>query len=149
MAADLVTCPFCALEFEAGDSLCEHGCPLRSSCGLVRCPACDYEFPRGGRSLRRLGRLLRRTGSVDACRRFESVGDLERGERATVVSLAGGAHRRNALAVFGLVPDSEITLIQNRPACVVRVGETELALDPEIARDILVRRVARLVEAVR
>ena len=140
MAANYVICPFCALEFEAADSACEHGCPLRTSCGLLRCPSCDYEFPRAGRSTSWLGRLLRGTPPADPCHRFQSVSDLESGQSATVVSLSGGASRRNALAVFGLVPDSEITLVQTRPACVVRVGETELALDPEIARDILVRR---------
>jgi Fe2+ transport system protein FeoA len=140
MTAEYVICPFCALEFEAADSLCEHGCPLRTSCGLLRCPGCDYEFPRAARSVTWLGRLLRREPAVDACHRFQSVSDLDSGQSATVVSLGGGTHRRNALAVFGLVPESEITLIQSRPACVVRIGQTELALDPEIAREILVRR---------
>jgi Fe2+ transport system protein FeoA len=37
------------------------------------------------------------------------------------------------------VPGAEVTLIQRRPACVVKIGETELALDPEIAADLLVR----------
>jgi Fe2+ transport system protein FeoA len=142
MAADLVICPFCALEFEAADSLCAHGCPLRASCGLLRCPSCDYEFPRAARSTTWLGRLLHRAPPVDPCHRFQPVSDLESGQSATVIALGGGAYRRNALAVFGLVPESEITLVQRRPACVVRVGETELALDPEIAREILVRRPA-------
>jgi Fe2+ transport system protein FeoA len=43
--------------------------------------------------------------------------------------------------VFGLGPDAEITLVQRQPACVIRIGETELALDPDIARDILVQPV--------
>ena len=42
--------------------------------------------------------------------------------------------------MFGLVPGARIRLIQRQPACVVKVGETELALDPEIARDVLVAR---------
>ena len=41
--------------------------------------------------------------------------------------------------MFGLVPETEITIVQLRPACVIRVGETELALDREIAEEILVR----------
>jgi Fe2+ transport system protein FeoA len=84
--------------------------------------------------------LLRRAPPVDPCQRFQPVSDLESGQSAIVIALGGGASRRNALAVFGLVPESEITLVQSRPACVVRIGETELALDPEIAREILVRR---------
>jgi hypothetical protein len=30
-------------------------------------------------------------------------------------------------------------LVQHQPACVIRIGETELALDADIARDILVQ----------
>jgi Fe2+ transport system protein FeoA len=49
--------------------------------------------------------------------------------------------RHNTLAVFGLVPGSEVVLVQQQPSCVIRVGETELALDAEIAREILVQRL--------
>jgi Fe2+ transport system protein FeoA len=41
--------------------------------------------------------------------------------------------------VYGLGPDAEITLVQHQPACVIRIGETELAIDSDIARDILVQ----------
>jgi Fe2+ transport system protein FeoA len=61
------------------------------------------------------------------------------GERAKVLCLGGGSSsRNNSLAVFGLVPGAEVTVVQQRPSCVLRVGETELALDTEIASDILV-----------
>ena len=46
------------------------------------------------------------------------------------------------LAAFGINPGSEITLHQTRPAFVVRLGETELAIDKEIAREIFVRPLA-------
>jgi Fe2+ transport system protein FeoA len=36
------------------------------------------------------------------------------------------------------VPGAELRIVQQQPACVIRVGETELALDREIAREILV-----------
>jgi Fe2+ transport system protein FeoA len=48
------------------------------------------------------------------------------------------------LAVFGLTPEAEITLIQHLPSCVVQVGETELAIDPEIADEILVEPLGSL-----
>jgi Fe2+ transport system protein FeoA len=44
--------------------------------------------------------------------------------------------------VYGLGPDAEITLVQHQPACVIRIGETELAIDSDIARDILVQPLA-------
>jgi DtxR family Mn-dependent transcriptional regulator len=65
---------------------------------------------------------------------------LKSGESASVLCLGGGStSRRSSLAVFGLVPGAELTVIQQQPACVVRIGETELALDTEIARGIMVQ----------
>ena len=139
MAERFLTCPLCGFGFEPEDALCAHGCPLRSHCALVRCPACDYEFterPRRGSCLRRLLGGDVEQGTADPCEAM-SVAELETGQQASVLSLSGD---RNRLAVFGLVPGTEITLSQRRPAYVIQVGETELALDREIARRILVRR---------
>ena len=47
--------------------------------------------------------------------------------------------RHRTLTVYGLGPEAEITLVQHQPACVIRIGETELAIDSDIARDILVQ----------
>ena len=74
----------------------------------------------------------------EQCDRFRMVSDLAPGETSEVVSLGAQASRRKTLSAFGLVPGSEVTVVQQRPACVVRIGETELALDREIAREILV-----------
>jgi Fe2+ transport system protein FeoA len=142
MAERFLTCPLCGFGFEPEDAVCAHGCPLSSHCGLVRCPACDYEFaesPERGSWLRRLfGGAAPPAAAESQCEAL-SVDQLRTGQTASVLSLSGD---RNRLAVFGLVPGTEITLLQRRPACVVRVGETELALDREIARRILVRRPA-------
>ena len=47
--------------------------------------------------------------------------------------------RTDRLAAFGVTPGTALTLQQKYPTFVVRVGETDLALDAEIASDILVR----------
>lgn len=141
MAVAYLTCPFCGFEFDRGDTLCSHGCPFGAGCGLSRCPNCEYEFPeqpRGVSWLRRLwrGKHARHAQPPEAA---HTVRDLKKGARATVLCLGGqDTSRHNALAVFGLVPGAEISVVQQRPACVVRVGETELALDTEIACEILV-----------
>ena len=70
-----------------------------------------------------------------------TVRDLQGGESAEVVCLGGDSpSRRNNLAVFGLVPGSEILVLQRYPSYVVRVGETVLALDADVAGDIVVRQ---------
>jgi Fe2+ transport system protein FeoA len=129
------------MEFKRTDTVCSHGCPLGSACDLVRCPNCAYEFPETARSLSWLARLRRRlqrtprppNGTTLALDR------LRPGERARLLRLTcSDAKRRNTLTVFGLVPGTELTLIQRRPGFVIRVGETELGLDREIAREIVV-----------
>ena len=138
MAERFLTCPLCGFGFEPEDAVCAHGCPLSSHCSLVRCPACDYEFaesPARGSWLRRLFSGAAPPAAAEGQCEALSVDQLRTGQTASVLSLSGD---RNRLAIFGLVPGTEITLLQRRPACVVRVGETELALDREIARRILV-----------
>jgi Fe2+ transport system protein FeoA len=140
MADRLVICPLCGFEFEAGDTICQHGCPMRTLCNLIRCPSCDYEFPQKPKAVSWLGRLLRRESPPeDQCGMVKPVSDLEPGETFEVYSLGAEASRRGALSAFGLVPGTDLTVLQQRPACVVRIGETELALDREIAREILVK----------
>lgn len=89
------------------------------------------------------GRLFgkKEAGETDHAARVVTVRELAKGESATVLCVGGPRRtRQNALAVFGIVPGAEVVLLQQRPSCVVRIGETELALDPEIAREILVER---------
>jgi len=135
-------CSLCGFEFETRDTACAHGCPLGKFCKLVRCPACQYEFPERPESIGLLQRLFHRP--KPAAPRSDSIPlpDLNEGDTSELVCLnCAHATRRNSLAVYGLVPGSRVVLQQKRPAFVVRVGETELALEAEIARELLVRRV--------
>jgi DtxR family Mn-dependent transcriptional regulator len=45
------------------------------------------------------------------------------------------------LAALGVVPGSELRLHQRAPAFVIEVGETTIALDPEIAGEVYVKRL--------
>jgi len=67
---------------------------------------------------------------------------LASGEKAELLELSCmSGSRRNTLTVFGLTPGTVITLLQRSPSFVIRVGETELGLDREIAEGIYVRRL--------
>lgn len=139
--AEYLRCPLCGFEFERLDTLCAHGCPLGRSCNFVRCPSCQYEYPPQPRKVSLLARLLgrRKPGQPGLPEGIRSLDELKSGERARVVCLGGdNGSRHNNLAVFGLVPEAEITLLQHYPSCVVQIGETELAIDSVIARDVLV-----------
>jgi Fe2+ transport system protein FeoA len=86
------------------------------------------------------GRLFRRASDrpPKLPEKVRTLDDVKLGERAQVVCLCRSPSRSSALAVFGIVPGAEVTVIQQRPACVVRIGETELALDRDIAEQVLV-----------
>ncbi len=65
---------------------------------------------------------------------------LNLGARARVAFLTPSFHKRfDRLAAFGINPGAELFLHQSKPAFVVRLGETELALDRDIATEIFVK----------
>jgi DtxR family Mn-dependent transcriptional regulator len=66
---------------------------------------------------------------------------FELGVPARIVFIAPKFHdRMDRLAALGVIPGSEIRLHQRSPSYVIEVGETTIALDPEIAREIYVKR---------
>lgn len=66
------------------------------------------------------------------------------GARGRIVFIAPKFHdRMDRLAALGVVPGSEVRLHQRAPAFVIEVGETTLALDPEIASEIYVKPIER------
>jgi len=68
---------------------------------------------------------------------------FELGARGRIVFIAPRFHdRMDRLAALGVIPGSEIRLHQRSPAFVIEVGETTIALDPEIAAEIYVKPVA-------
>jgi DtxR family Mn-dependent transcriptional regulator len=85
----------------------------------------------------------------DCCRLYEEapaeppvvvpLKELKVGQWADVVFMNPGRRKRLArLAHYGLVPRARIRLAQKRPALVVQVGQTEVALDEEIGAEIFV-----------
>ena len=67
---------------------------------------------------------------------------FELGATGRIVFIAPRFHdRMDRLAALGVVPGSTIRLHQRSPSYVIEVGETTIALDPEIAREIFVKPV--------
>jgi Fe2+ transport system protein FeoA len=64
---------------------------------------------------------------------------LKPGQEAQVVALrSADAARLDRLGAFGLVPGSTLRLEQLYPTLIIRVGETEVAFDAEVGREIWV-----------
>lgn len=86
------------------------------------------------------------------CEKFERgvrpitlpLSELQLGERGRVLFITPSVHARlDRLASLGLVPGSVVKLHQKRPSVVVDIGETQLAIGHEIAREIYVRPVGK------
>ena len=60
------------------------------------------------------------------------------GDRVVVGSVGGNAARVDRLASVGILPGVELRVQQTRPVVVVENDETVLALEREIASDVLV-----------
>ena len=66
------------------------------------------------------------------------------GATGRIVFIAPKFHdRMDRLAALGVIPGSEIRLHQRSPSYVIEVGETTIALDPEIAGEIYVKPLER------
>lgn len=70
-----------------------------------------------------------------------SLLELTPGEEAKVAYITTEHHPRlDRLSSMGLLPGTAIRVHQKQPTLVIQMGETQLALDEDIARDIYVRR---------
>ena len=73
--------------------------------------------------------------------------DLPLGRRARLEYMSSSSHKRlDQLSSVGLLPGAVVQVHQRRPAFVVDVGETSLALDEEIVSGIYVRPISKAGE---
>ena len=74
---------------------------------------------------------------------IERLLDVEVGGEGTIAFIApDSAARLTRLATLGIAPGSTIRLLQKKPAVVIRCGETAVALEETIAREIYVRKAS-------
>ena len=79
-----------------------------------------------------------------------SLAELGSGQSAEVVDIRSeDGSRLLKLAGFGLVPGSRIRLQQRFPAYIVWIGETQVSLDGEVAREIVLRLTPDSAESER
>jgi DtxR family Mn-dependent transcriptional regulator len=78
-------------------------------------------------------------GAIDPL--IKPLTEFEVGEAGRIVFIIPKTHARlDRLGAMGLVPGSLVRLHQKKPAYVIELGETTLALDPEIVAEIYVKR---------
>lgn len=68
--------------------------------------------------------------------------ELGLGEKGRIVFIAPKSHQRlDRLSTLGIVPGSTVRMHQKNPSYVLQIGETTLALDRDIVKDIYVKKV--------
>jgi len=68
--------------------------------------------------------------------------ELGLGEEGRIVFIAPRSHQRlDRLSSMGIVPGSILHMHQKNPSYVLQIGETTLALDGEVVKDIYVKKV--------
>jgi DtxR family transcriptional regulator, Mn-dependent transcriptional regulator len=68
--------------------------------------------------------------------------ELGLGDQGRIVFIAPKSHQRlDRLSTLGILPGSIVRMHQKNPSYVLEIGETTLALDKEIVKDIYVKRV--------
>lgn len=70
------------------------------------------------------------------------LADLIPGDHAKIVFITPGSHSRlDRLSAMGVVPGSVVKLHQKKPSYVVQLGETMIAVDRSIAKEIFVKKI--------
>lgn len=145
-----IHCPLCGYEFDPGRLECHSKCPMGQRCALICCPNCGYQMPDEARThvVSWLRRRLARLASVSEPRPERQAATIEDhcplsrlpvGTTAQVAAIRSARSARlERLSLLGIVPGSEVRLEQRWPAIVIRVGETELSLDEDVADQIIV-----------
>jgi DtxR family Mn-dependent transcriptional regulator len=73
----------------------------------------------------------------------ERLSDIAPGSESRIVFISRARETRaDLLEAFGITPGAVVRLRQTAPSFVVEAGETEVALDEAVAREIFVSRVA-------
>lgn len=129
----MTTCPLCQHKFE-GRTAC-HGCGMMAGCQLICCPQCGYEFVESSKTVSFFKEML---GKEEAALPL-SLAPV--GSDLRIVSTDGAKASLARLTVLGIFPGQTVYLLQRKPSFVLRAGETEVALDKEVAQTILVQPI--------
>jgi DtxR family Mn-dependent transcriptional regulator len=70
------------------------------------------------------------------------LSEFEVGSQGRIVFIIPSETARiGRLSSVGIMPGSTIRLLQKMPSCVIQIDETTMALDPDIAKEILVKKI--------
>jgi Fe2+ transport system protein FeoA len=135
-------CQLCGYEFDEQQLSCHSSCALNKHCAIICCPNCSYQVVDESKS--GLVAAFKKTLEHIPVKLFHKgtcpLSEMKPGESGTVVAIETSSDTRlERLSLLGVAPGVHIQLQQRRPTYVLRVGFTELSIEKEIAREILVQ----------
>ncbi len=133
-------CSLCGYAFDETALVCHASCPMADHCAIICCPNCGYQTVDESKS-RLAGwmqhlwhRLFHHPPYPEGILPLTDLSPGESGRIARVRSRDPA--RLSKLSAYGLTPGSVVRVQQRTPAYVVWIGETQVSLDEEVARDI-------------
>ena len=145
----MITCTFCGYNFseEDADKSCS-GCPMSKSCNKLKCPKCNFEnvrplkFPLLAISNWLLAKTRAKKAKANGQKPIvdtNNLTELKIGQQAEIMKLdVLDNNDLKKLTIFGIIPKEEVLLLQKYPSYVIKVGNTQVALDKHIASCIKV-----------
>lgn len=133
-------CPMCGTAVDGRTSAACPACPAGPQCGLTCCPSCGYtwvepEQSAVGRTLQRLFRRQKASGGPPP----STLADVPAGWNARLRGWARTpARRRQQLLAYGLAERGWVRVLRHSPTTIICVGQTEIALERELAATILI-----------
>jgi Fe2+ transport system protein FeoA len=138
------SCPLCGHRFDPSAHSSCGSCPLNTGCRMVCCPNCGHSTvdPQESRLARwaaaAMARLRGPAAPGSAPAGPLALTAVPAPARVRIVAEDGGGERLARLRAYGLAPGAVVELLQQRPVTVVRIEQTELALEGELAAGLLV-----------
>jgi Fe2+ transport system protein FeoA len=110
---------------------------------VICCPHCGYSTvdPSRAKITRHLLNFLERKNRYPAPPNHSGTVrllDLKPGQGGHVHDMGAESSTLAHLSYYGLLPGTPVSLVQRRPVPIVKVGQTDLALELSVAADILV-----------
>lgn len=118
-------CTLCGHEFdeEKAQKACKT-CPMTKGCKLIRCPNCGFETPPEPKWLKRKGTVMTKL-AVNQKGKVTHIDTMDRKKLQKIMAM-------------GVLPGMSVTLIQKFPSYVFQVGQSQFAVDKELASCIFV-----------
>lgn len=139
----MITCSFCGYTFNENEANkpCP-GCPMNKNCGYVPCPNCNFMNVKP--LLFKWNWFKKKhscTNKPTYDQKICKLIDLKPGQQGEIIKINISNIDFKKLTIFNIIPGEIVSLIQKKPCYIIKIGNTQVALDKKIADGIIVKRI--------